>query len=171
MRTQIVLLFSAFACASVSAQNAQQQPSTGPEQVVRQYCDFDFKIGRISTDNFRKLPPLYTWEEEPGWDGVTLVSSFKIVSTKVTQDRAIVTVDWHVAGEFGAEKVTAPRQKDEIVEYQVKLVGGSWKIDSPLLCPHVSAKTMRAFVLSNYKDDASRQALIRELDAVTEKGH
>lgn len=29
-----------------------------PTDVVRLYCDFDLKTGRISTANFAKLPPL-----------------------------------------------------------------------------------------------------------------
>jgi len=56
------------------------------------------------------------------------------------------------------------RQKEELVEYHLKLVGALWKIDSPVICPHVSAVTLRAFVLSNFPDDPDRQKLVRELD-------
>ena len=68
-------------------QAAGRYPAT-PIEVVRLYCDFDLKTGRISTANFTKLPPLVTWEAEPGWDTVTVVSSFKILSGKQSQDRA-----------------------------------------------------------------------------------
>ena len=168
LRVGCLLPFLVAVCVLTPAQSTQQQHPATPAEVVRQYCEFDFKIGRISTDNFEKLPPLYTWEEEPGWDGATVVSGFKIVSTKLAQDRAIVTVQWQVLGDFDAEKVTAG-QKEEVVEYQLKFVGGLWKIDSPVLCPHVSAATLRAFVLSNFRDNARRQELIRGLDALSEK--
>jgi len=101
------------------------------------------------------MPPLTTWEDEPGWDGVTIVSGYQIVSTKVSQSRAVISVRWQVIGDFSGEGVVA-RQKEELVEYHLKLVGALWKIDSPVICPHVSAVTLRAFVLSNFPDDPDR---------------
>jgi hypothetical protein len=154
-------------CTSVPAQGTKRH-AAAPGEVVRQYCEFDFKIGRISSENFAQLPPLTTWEEEPGWDGVTVVSGFQIVSTKLSQNRAIVTVRWQVVGDFSAERVVA-EQKEEVVEYQLKLVGALWKIDSPVIGPHVSAVTLRAFVLSHFPDDPHRQELIGELDSLSEK--
>jgi len=142
--------------------------ATAPGEVVRQYCEFDFKIGRISSENFAQPPSLTTWEEEPRWDGATVASGFQIISTKVSQDRAIVTVRWQVLGHFDAERVVA-EQKQEVLEYHLKRVGGLWKINSPVIGPHVSALTLRAFVLSNFPDDLHRQELIRELDSLTQK--
>lgn len=146
-------------------QGPEDYPAT-PIEVVRQYCDFDLKTGRISTANFGKLPPLVTWDEEPGWDTVTVVSGFKILSSKQSQHRAVVTVRWDVLGHAEAENVTKERTP-EIVEYKLKLVKGLWKIESPIVQPHVSLPTLRAFVLSQFKKEPKRQALwIRNLDAL-----
>jgi hypothetical protein len=142
-----------------------QYPAT-PKEVVRLYCDFDLKTGRISTANFAKLPPLVTWEEEPGWDTVTIVSSFKILSAKQSQDSAIVTVKWDVLGHAEAENVTKG-QKSEVIEYQLKRAKGLWKIDAPVIPPHVALSTVRAFVLSHFQNEPKRQTLwIENLDAL-----
>ena len=166
----ILALLSADAGQTSNAAQGSGPHVAAPGEVVRQYCDFDFKIGRISSENAAQLPPLTTWEEEPGWDGVTVVAGFQIVSTKVSQDRSSVTVRWQVLGDFNAERVVA-KQKEEIVEYQLKLVGGFWKIDSPVICPHVSAPTLRSFVMSNFPDDLHRQELVRGLASLGEKKH
>jgi hypothetical protein len=167
LRLAGLLVFLVYASALALGQGTEKYPAT-PAEVVRQYCEFDFKIGRISSENFEKQPPVTTWDEEPGWDGVEVVSSFKIVSSNQSEDRAVVTIKWQVLGEFSGEKVTAG-QKEEVVEYQLKLVGGLWKIDSPVLSPHVSVATLRAFVLEKFPDDVHRQALIRSLDSLSDK--
>jgi hypothetical protein len=140
-------------------------PST-PASVVRLYCDFDLKNGRISTENFRKLPSVVTWEEEPGWDTVVVVTGYKILSSRQTHDRAVITVEWAVLGHSEAENVTQDR-KSEVVAYQLKLLKGLWKIDSPVIPPHVSLPTLRTFVLKNFQDEPERQAVwLKNLDTL-----
>lgn len=142
-----------------------EYPST-PASVVRLYCDFDLKSGRISTDNFRKLPPVVTWKEEPGWDTVVVVSGYKMLSSKQTHDHAVVTVQWAVLGHSEAENVTREK-KSEVIAYQLKLLKGLWKIDSPVLPPHVSLPTLRAFVLKHFQNEPERQSLwLKNLDAL-----
>ena len=140
-------------------------PST-PTSVVRLYCDFDLKSGRISTENFEKLPPIVTWEVEPGWDTVVVVSGYKILSSKQTHDHAVVTVQWAVLGHSEAENVTREK-KSEVIAYQLKLLKGLWKIDSPVLPPHVSLPTLRTFVLKHFQSEPKRQSLwLKNLDAL-----
>jgi hypothetical protein len=142
-----------------------EYPST-PASVVRLYCDFDLRSGRISTENFEKLPPIVTWEEEPGWDTVVVVSGYKIISAMKTHDHAVVTVQWSVLGRSEAEKVTR-EEKSEVIAYQLKLLKGLWKIDSPLIPPHVSLPTLRAFVLRHFQSEPERQSLwLKNLDAL-----
>jgi hypothetical protein len=142
-------------------------PST-PADVVRMYCEFDLKTGRISTANFAKLPPLVTWEEEPGWDTVTIVSGFRILSSKLFDRRATVSVRWDVLGHSEAENVTKDR-KSEVVEYQLKQINGLWKIDEPVIPPHILLSTARAFVLSQFQNEPKRQASwLHSLDTLTE---
>lgn len=144
-----------------------EYPST-PASVVRLYCEFDLNIGRISTDNFKKLPPVVTWKEEPGWDTVVVVSGYNILSAKQTHDHAVVTVQWAVLGHSEAENVSREK-KSEIVAYQLKLVKGLWKIDSPVIPPHVSLPTLRAFVLKHFQHEPERQSLwLKNLDALRE---
>jgi hypothetical protein len=129
-----------------------------PIEVVRVYCEFDLKTGRISTANFAKLPPLVTWETEPGWDTVTVVSGFKILSTKQSQDRAVVSVKWDVLGRAEGENITKD-PKSELINFQLRLVNGLWKIEAPIIPPHVSVPTLQAFVLSHFQHQPERQAL------------
>jgi hypothetical protein len=146
----------------IPAPSAQTLPT--PTEVVQQYCNFDFETGRISSANFSKLPPLVTWEEEPGWDTVTVVSGFKILSSKQTSERAAVRVRWEVLGHWEWD-TAASEQKSEVVEYQLRLLNGLWKIEAPILPPHVSLSTLRTFVLSQPADDPKRRELwVRNLD-------
>lgn len=146
-------------------QNQEEYPAT-PTEVVRQYCDFDLNTGRISSANFAKLPPLVTWEVEPGWDTVTVVSGFRIVSSKQFQRRALVAVNWDVLGYSEGENVKKER-KSEVVDYKLRLVKGVWKIESPAIPPHVSLPTVRAFVLSQFKKEPERQAKwLKSLDTL-----
>src|SRR5258707_12330605 len=99
--------------------NAFGENSNTPASVVRLYCDFDLKSGRISTENFEKLPPIVTWEVEPGWDTVVVVSGYKILSPKQTHDHAVVTVLWAVLGDPKAVNLTREK-KSEFIAYQLK---------------------------------------------------
>jgi hypothetical protein len=134
-----------------------EYPST-PVGVVHLYCDFDLRSGRISSENFEKLPPIVTWEVEPGWDTVVVVSGFKILSSTQTHDHAVVTVEWAVLGRSEAENVVRER-KSEVIAYQLKLLKGLWKIDSPVIPPHVSLPTLRAFVLKHFQSEPERRSL------------
>jgi hypothetical protein len=148
-----------------SYQGSEDHPAT-PVQVVQRYCEFDSNVGRISSANFAKLPSLTTWDEEPGWDTVTVISGFKVISSKQSQGSAVVTVRWNVLGYSEAENVTK-QQKAEIVSYKLRRVKGQWKIESPILQPHVSLTTVRTFVVDQFKKEPQRQALwIRNLDAL-----
>jgi len=161
-RSAFAFLFALFV---VSPKTFAEYPST-PASVVRLYCDFDLRNGRISSDNFRKLPPVFTWEDEPGWDTVVIVSGYKILSAKQTHDHAVVTVRWTILGHSEGENVTR-ENKSEVIAYQLKLLKGLWKIDSPVLPPHVSLPALRTHVMKHFHNEPERQSLmIKNLDAL-----
>jgi hypothetical protein len=137
--------------------------------VVRAYCNFDLNTGRISSANFAKLPAYSTWGVEPGWDTVTIVSGFQIVSSKQTDDHAVVEVRWNVLGHMDGERANRD-EKPELVDYHLKLVEKRWKIEAPVIPPHVSLPTMRAFLMAEFKNDPERQkSLMKSLDGLLEK--
>jgi hypothetical protein len=166
---KIMLRRWAFACLValfVAQPNTLGEYPSTPARVVRLYCDFDLNTGRISTENFEKLPSIVTWEEEPGWDTVVVVSGYKILSSKQTLDHAVVTVQWAVLGYAEAENVSREK-KSEVIVYQLKLLKGLWKIDSPIVPPHVSLPTLRTFVLKHFQSEPKRQSLwLKNLDAL-----
>lgn len=171
IRKPATLVISCWMLAQLSPRVAafghrpDSDPST-PTDVVRQYCEFDLNIGRISSSNFAKLPNLTTWEEEPGWDTVVVVSGFKILSASQSGKRAAVTVKWRRLGTAEGENVVRDR-RPEIVRYNLKLVGGNWRIDSPVIPPHVSVPTLHAFVVANFQNEPKRQKIwIQRLDAL-----
>ncbi len=50
----------------------------------------------------------------------------------------------------------------------VKFVKGFWRIDSPVLQPHVSAAALRAFIVGEFQKEPERQRiLIQKLDALS----
>jgi hypothetical protein len=154
-RSAFAFLFALFV---VLPNTFGEYPST-PASVVRLYCNFDFISGRISTENFSKLSSLVAWEYEPGWDTVVVATGFKILSSTQTHDHAVVTVQWAVLGHSEAENVTR-EVKAEVIAYQLKLLKGLWKIESPVIPPHVSLPTLRAFILKNFRSEPERQSLM-----------
>ncbi len=109
LRGKFLLFVSCSFCGSALAQEAAKYPSA-PAEVVRQYCDFDFNTGRISSANFSKLPVLTTWKEEPGWD--TIVKDFRILSSKQSKNFAVVTVRWLTLGQAEGDSVIESRKPE-----------------------------------------------------------
>jgi hypothetical protein len=164
LRWAVAFLFILFV---VFPRTYGEYPGT-PLSVVRLYCNFDLTTGRISTENFDKLPALVTRKEEPGWDTVVVVSGFKILSSEQTRGTAVVTVQWDVLGYSDAESVTR-EQKSEVIAYQLKLLKGLWRIDSPVIPPHVSLPTLRAFISKHFRSEPKRQSLmLKNLDVLRE---
>jgi hypothetical protein len=109
-----------------------------PENIVEFYCQHDFEGARLSGKTWGKIAQLITWQDEPGWDTITVISSFVIIDSKQGENEADVIV------EYGPSTNIQPGEQYEImtdpkrVHFQLKNINGIWKISGPMIMPHVS---------------------------------
>jgi hypothetical protein len=99
-----------------------------PSETVHEYCQKDFDGDRLSSETWQKVATLIAWEHEQGWDVVTGISEFKIISEEITDKAAKVKV------QFLNESGTL----DEIINIKLRNDSCGWKISSPACRPHVS---------------------------------
>ncbi len=139
-RQLAALGFIAFLGLSLAAQSPSA--GTSPADVVRQYCQFDMKGARLSSQNpyVDQITALATWPIEPGWDSATVVMDFEIIKTQAGQNTSSIEVRYGVLGQMTGASVIAARRHEQLVTFTLKKLGSSWKIDRPLIEPHVSVQ-------------------------------
>jgi len=113
-----------------------------PADVVKEYCRLDSQGARLSSANWPRVAPLVSWEEEPGWETATIISRYRIQSTTVRPDHAIVIVVFRIIGQLEDDKPFASKRKYETLAFRLERAGDSWKIVRPVAPPHVSARAM-----------------------------
>lgn len=71
-------------------------------RILKKGKRFNTEINEVGAQGYtekrvwRGQAEFVTWEAEPGWDTVTVVSSFKVLASKQSQYRAVVSVKWCV---------------------------------------------------------------------------
>jgi len=137
----------------LSTASASDPPLSSPESIVREFCQRDFNGERTRSDTSAKIEKLVHWEFEPGWDTVTVIKRFRILSCRKINKRAIVVVEFDTLGEMPAWDFVLKSEKERVQfalqlgdrEWQWKndkavLVSGKrqWRIIEPVLQPHIS---------------------------------
>jgi hypothetical protein len=112
---------------------------SGPQAVVRRFCQADGFGQRVQITGWAAIAPLVTWSLEPAWDRVVLIGSYQVDSPRVVGDGGVaVEVRYSVIGEVSAFGLdTAVHQ--EAVEFRMDTAAGSWRILGPPLPPHIFA--------------------------------
>ncbi|HEU5351646.1 MAG TPA: hypothetical protein VFU55_08615 [Terracidiphilus sp.] len=113
-----------------------------------------------------KISALGTWRAEPGWDSATVVRKFDISPASKGHRTSSVEVRYTVLGQMAGARVTRVRQHEELVTFVLAQHGDAWKIERPLIRPHVSvqaAATALRNILSDEKDPGRRKRLKQSL--------
>lgn len=137
----ILAIFN-IACLAGEAPN-ETYPAT-PDKVVKEFVEMDFEGMRIGwgRGGFEDHSEYVLWDDEPGWDGCSIISGYDIKTLQSGSDTARISVTYHVLGEFtGPYKWKSGRKKRAIV-YLLKKDGGRWRIAEPMTSPHVSIDTI-----------------------------
>jgi hypothetical protein len=133
--------------------------------VIEEYCKLDFRGARLgaSQPGNDQIAALSTWEAEPGWDSVVIISSFVVGEAKESGRTAKVLVTYNVVGQFDGDSPFA-LSKQEMVEYQLVRRGNSWLVDKGLVPPHVSvsASSDQFELLIRQEKDASRRKVLQQ---------
>lgn len=115
----VIFLLSTLPCLAGSS----------PAEIVQQYCQYDFEGARLSSETWPQVAHLISWEVEPGWDIASGVAGFRVVSEKMSGNKATVQVLYLVT-------------PNELVEFTLQKFDETWRIVSPIHQPHVSQKLL-----------------------------
>jgi hypothetical protein len=122
--------------------------AASPEDTVRRFAQLDFEGARLSGSTYDKINPLVTWKEQKDTDPVFVVTGYEVAGSKVEGDRAEVTVEYAIVDRLDVPwKPGKPDKAQDIrentnVTFQLLRKGGTWRIDSPAMTPHVSPEAI-----------------------------
>ncbi len=115
-----------------------QGGESGPQGIVKEYYSMDLDGVRLSGSSWKKVRPLITWDDEPGWDQIYITKDASIHGIKnVSANKTIVEVRYRVIGILSGESLYS-FAFNEIVEYVLVKNHDDWKISEPIIPPHVS---------------------------------
>ena len=106
-----------------------------PLNLVSQYVKLDYAGARLSSDTYRNVSSLTSWEEEPGWDSAVVVSSYKV---EPTSDGVAVTYTTHGFCPGGMSESAG----ESTVIFKTTESDSGLLIAAPMIRPHVSAELM-----------------------------
>lgn len=108
-----------------------------PREVVKFFCGLDAEGARIEDTALRgEIHKLDAWDEEPGWDEVTVIRSFSVGDAESYGNFSHVEVKFTVIGTL-TEGRLEPMPPIQTVEFHLERRGKVWTIESPLYEPHV----------------------------------
>ena len=128
--------FGVFAAACGTAMAAE----LGPQSVVREFCRADALGERGSSWGWTDVAPLVTWELEPAWDQITLVSTYTVEPPRPDGEGTLaVDVRYAVVGQVSALGLDT-NVYVETVTFRVQAPDGvGWRIIGPMPAPHIFA--------------------------------
>lgn len=139
--TVVLVLAAAGAWGCRSGDN-RTNPLPTAEATVRMFCELDSAGKRLSSETWPAVRPYIAWQEEPGWDRVTIITGFRVGTAQRTSDTSSsVKVEYAVLGTADRDFHRAVASKS--VVFQVVKTALGWKITSPdFLPPHVLAQSL-----------------------------
>jgi len=118
---------------------------SGPETVVKAFCDFDARgkrfLRHLSDKERTFYQSLVHWEAEPVWKKVIIVKNYGIADIKKNHDTAEISVTYHRNAEYAAGNLLI-QEKVEKIKFKITKTDTGWKIEGPIVCPHMDAKTL-----------------------------
>lgn len=116
--------------------------SKTPTEVVRDYCTMDMNGVRLTGETWQKIKSFICWEEEGGWDAVTVIRDFTVLDSTIASDTAIVTVEFKLLGSQEGDDVWYPEKESDISDKKEFILikkDQNWCISSPMYRPLVEA--------------------------------
>lgn len=123
-----------------STDQGLKYPST-PEEVIQVFCQLDKKGNRLSSETWQGVLPLVTWSEEITAGELNkvihIISGFKIGESTILNSTARVSVEYRYLGSTDTLEFSEPKEKRRTIIFELIKQNGSWKIQNPILAPHV----------------------------------
>jgi hypothetical protein len=120
---------------------------SSPEAVVKAFCDFDSKgrmlLQPLSEEDRAYYRGLIIRDEDPDLDDVTLIADYTLGEIRKRGDAAKITVIYKVKGKYSPDNIKI-FNKYERITYKVAKTEEGWKIEGPVVSPHLYPKTLIA---------------------------
>lgn len=142
-RLSIVFLCAALSAPSAFAASARDQVTT----VMNRYLQLDGNADRVSDKNWSDVQPVVTWMTPVSWSTMIVINDYRLTQVNVGSTRAQAIVVYTDLGELGSQ--FTPAKKIETVTYHLNKVGHDWKVDGPVLKPHVLYSVMEQRLAGN----------------------
>ncbi len=169
----MALLAGLFIARNLPADAKSLDVARSPAAVVSEYCALDAKGARLSSQNpfLDTIFSLVTWPDEPGWDSVRVIRQFAILGSHSRPTSATVTVRYAVLGQLNDLAFSRSSTGHQVVTFLLVKSGNEWKIQRPMIEPHIFVEAARASLRSLLVDekDAQRRGRIRETLFVLER--
>ncbi|MDE2466258.1 MAG: hypothetical protein KGO02_21470 [Alphaproteobacteria bacterium] len=162
----MALLAGLFVTRNLPADAKSPDVARSPAAVMSEYCALDAKGARLSSQNplLNTMFSLVTWPEEPGWDSVHVIKKFAILGSHSKPTSATVTVGYAVLGQLSDLAFSRSSTRHQVVTFVLIKSGNEWRIQRPMIEPHISVEAAMASLRSLLIDekDAQRREQIRE---------
>lgn len=142
-RLWTVLLCTAFSIQPVLAVSARDAATA----VMNRYLQLDGNADRVSDKNWEDVKPYVTWLTPIPWDTMVVINDYRLTQVNVGSTRAQAIVVYTDIGELGSQ--FTPGKRIETVTYHLNKVGNEWKVDGPVLKPHVLYSVMEQRLAGN----------------------
>jgi len=182
-RVWVSTLLALVLLAVAASSNAQLSPSgsmrRSPADVVKHYVRLDQKGARLDSASFDTVTPYIDWKEEPAWGRIVVVQQSTVSEDYrqweiVNNLEVIIPVTFQIRGLVYLETAGfIPEDRTEEVRFHVKVVGGYWRILSPVIPPHVGLKRMVSFArdAAAHEPDDTRRTILKDLIESLRKVH
>jgi hypothetical protein len=153
---------SASEAATGAAVRRSRESPGSPLSLVEEYVRRDAGGARLREDAWSS--GVVTWEEEPGWDIVSVVRGYGFRPVPAAGDTARVEVRYRIAGRVEPKDESTyrfvPADSTEVQVFELVRLPSGWKIAAPQLTPHLlPAAAARQY--SEVLDSASAAQLAR----------
>ncbi len=111
---------------------------TGPQAVVRQFCQADGVGQRVTLAGWGGIAPLVSWTFEPAWDRAVLIAGYEVGTPRPSDaGRLAVEVRYTVVGQVSALGFDANAQVEAVTFDMGTSDGAGWRIFGPPPPPHI----------------------------------
>lgn len=152
-------------------------PSGDPVALVSLFIEADANGLQTSGEHWPLVQRFAIWQDAPGWDTVTVVTSARLLGSRIEGDVARVRVRYGVLGimyegEHGNPILEALPASAQEIEYTLERQGGVWKIVAPQDGPRISIGHALEVRYARYcgTHDCEREPAIRALRREAESG-
>jgi hypothetical protein len=150
MKRVLIVLLGGLLSFPAMAKSKSTSSSLAPHDIVQKYLAADFSGSRVFKDDKAATTQLVTWTEEPPWDQIIIVGHYAVTKTKTKRKIAKVGVKYSNLGELKGDLFFADPASEETTFETVRR-GHAWRLDRPILVPHISVSTAEKYLRDQQK--------------------